>query len=98
MDYHNNVNSDIFIKQEKIELYPLLKTQQKKTVLFIENTPYSHKCDIGSLASLIKTKLVELMITYDVEYIDLPSVTQKQIELLDSDMQYYSDINPHFLQ
>ncbi len=41
-------------------------------VLVADNAPYHHKREIGSLASLSKKKLVELMMKHSVEYIDLP--------------------------
>ena len=40
--------------------------------LITNNAAYHHKCEIGSIASLTKKKLVELMEKYDVEYIKLP--------------------------
>jgi hypothetical protein len=39
----------------------------------------SHKRTIGSLASLTKKKLIEMMVKHDVEYIDLP-ITDSRLE------------------
>jgi len=50
-----------------------------KIVLVSDNAAYHHKRTIGSLASLTKKKLIEMMVKHDVEYIDLP-ITDSRLE------------------
>jgi hypothetical protein len=56
----------------------------KKMVLLADNAPYHHKRVIGSLTSLSKKKIVEMMVEHKVETIDLP-INNKRMELLDTD-------------
>ena len=65
-DYHDNMNSDMFMKwvQEKLVTIFKLKYPGKKMTLVADNVPYHHKREIVSLLSLTKAKLVNLMNTH----------------------------------
>ena len=58
-DYHDN------IKWVRKKLVPCFKRKYpgKQMVLVADNVPYHHKRKIGSLASLSKAKLVDLMVS-----------------------------------
>ena len=68
-DYHDNMNSEIFMKWVELKLVPLFEGLYpcKKMILVADNAPYHHKRAIGSLGSLRKKKLVELMKKHKVE-------------------------------
>lgn len=72
-DYHDNMNSNMFMKCVREKLVPTFKKKYpgKKMVLVADNAPYHHKREIGSLSGLSKAKILELMVKYDVEYLDL---------------------------
>jgi hypothetical protein len=55
-DYHNNMNSEMFIKWVTEKFLPTLKQQHpgKKMLLTMDNAPYHHKREIVTLSS--KTK------------------------------------------
>jgi hypothetical protein len=53
-------------------------------ILVANNAPYHHKRMIGSLASLTKKKLIELMIEHNFEYVDLP-LTDCRLEFANDD-------------
>jgi hypothetical protein len=40
--------------------------------LFIDNAPYHHKRELGSLGSKTKKELVDIGSLFNVEYLDLP--------------------------
>ena len=50
-------------------------------LLVADNAPYHHKRNIGSLASLSKKQLVELIAKHEVEYVDLPITSDARLEL-----------------
>jgi hypothetical protein len=52
-DYHNNMNSDMFMKWTAEKLVPTFDKLYpgKKMVLVCDNAPYHHKQENGSLAS-----------------------------------------------
>ena len=50
-------------------------------LLVADNAPYHHKRNIGSLASLSKKQLVELIAKHKVEYVDLPITSDSRLEL-----------------
>lgn len=56
-------------------------------VLITDNAPYHHKREINPLESLPKKKLMEMMITHEVEYLDLPLASSGRLDLaiLDAD-------------
>jgi hypothetical protein len=74
-DYHDNMNSDMFMKWVKGKLVPTFEKLHpgKNMVLVADNAPYHHKREIGSLASLTKSQLVDLMTKHEVNYVDLPA-------------------------
>jgi transposase len=53
-------------------------------VLICDNAPYHHKREIGSLCSRNKQQLVELMLQYDIPYIDLPITAKREAAYPDS--------------
>lgn len=59
----------------------------------VDNTTYQHSPDIGSLASISKKQLVEMMYKHSVEYIDLHLTNEQRNELCDlEDCNDYPDI------
>ena len=56
-------------------------------VLVADNAPYHHKRKIGSLASLSKKQVIELMVKHEVEWIELPmnDIQMQHLETLDED-------------
>ena len=83
-DYHDNMNSDMFMKWLKERLCPLFakKYPGKKMVLITDNAPYHHAREIGTLSSYSKKKLLNIMTAHDVDYIDLPFTTEERYELI----------------
>ena len=77
------MNSEFFIKLVELKLVILFERLYpgKKPILVADDTLYHHKRVIGSLGSLNKKKLVELMKTHKVQYIDLPLTTSSCIDL-----------------
>jgi transposase len=82
-DYHDNINSDMFMLWVEEKLVPVFEQQYlgKIMVLVADNAPYHHKRVIGSLASVSKKKIVEMMIEQGIEYINLP-LTDKRMKLV----------------
>jgi transposase len=82
-DYHDNMNSEMFMQWVEDKLVPVFERKYpgKKMVLLADNAPYHHKRVIGSLASLSKKKIADIMVEHEVETIDLP-INDKRIELL----------------
>ena len=87
-DYHDNMNSDMFMLWVKEKLVPVFEQQYpgKTMVLVANNAPYHHKRVIGSLASVSKNKIVDMMLEHSVEYIDLP-LTDKRMELVGNEVE-----------
>jgi len=54
-------------------------------VLVADNAPYHHKRNIGALGNVPKKRLVGMMVSHGVEYIDLPYVTDQRYELAQSE-------------
>ena len=52
-DYHDNMNSDMFMKWVQEKLCPVFERKYpgKKMILITDNAPYHHKRVIGSLSS-----------------------------------------------
>ena len=67
------MNSDMFMKwvYEKLVSCFERKYPGKKMVLVADIARYHHKREVGSLGSLSKAKLVEMMGKHSVEYVDL---------------------------
>jgi transposase len=86
-DYHDNMNSEMFMKWVEEKLIPLFEKMfpGKKLILIADNAAYHHKRIIGSLANLSKKRIVEMMVQYDVAYIDIP--------LTDNRLEYANDDN-----
>ena len=82
-DYHDNVNSTMFMKWVTDKLRPVFarKYPGKKMLLIADNAPYHHSREIGSLGSLSKKAMVIMMTDHEVEYIDLPLVSDLCSEL-----------------
>lgn len=76
-DYHDNMSSEIFVRWVQKKLFPTFEKLHsgEKMVLVLDNALYHHKREIGSLGNLTKKELVQLMIKYNVEYVDLPLTT-----------------------
>jgi len=85
-DYHDNMNSEMFMKWIEERLVPTFEKQHpgKKMVLIADNAPYHHKRVIGSLNSLSKKKLIELAKKHDVSYLELPWTPIRQ-QAMDED-------------
>ena len=86
-DYHDNMRSDIFLKWVNERLIPTFKRVYpgQKMCLVLDNAPYHHKREIGSLQGVSKSKIIELMIEDAVKEIELP--------FTDSRWNYYQDGN-----
>ena len=84
-DYHDNMNSDMFMKWVEEKLIPSFNslynknnpTLKKKMVLICDNAAYHHKREIGSLGGLSKQQLVDKCIEHDIESIDLHATTNR---------------------
>ena len=50
-------------------------------ILVADNAPYHHKREIGSFAGLNKAKMVDLMVSKNVEYIDVPITNEPRRQL-----------------
>ena len=96
-DYHDNMNSEMFMKwvQEKLvptfeKLYP-----GKKLLLIADNAPYHHKREIGSLGSKTKGELINLCVEKGVEYLDLPLNTNRYNKLAQGGADGVQDIGEY---
>lgn len=83
-DYHDNMNSEMYMKWVKEKLIPTFERRYpgKKMILVADNAPYHHSREIGSLASLSKKKILEMMEQDNVEWIELP-LTDSRVEHLE---------------
>jgi hypothetical protein len=86
------MNSEMFMQWVKDKLIPTFEKMfpGKKFILVADNAPYHHKRTIGSLASLTKKKLIQLMIEHNVEYVDLP-LTDFRLEFANDDSNDIED-------
>ena len=86
-DYHDNMNSEMFMLWVKERLVPAFEKQHpsKKMVLIADNAPCHHKRVIGSLNSLSKKKIVELAMEHNVSCLELPWTPDRQSSLDDDD-------------
>jgi transposase len=91
-DYHDNMNSEMFMQWVETKLVPTFERQYpgKKMVLVADNAAYHHKRVIGSLASLSKKKLIEMMTKYEVDYLDLP-LTESRFEFINEEDERIED-------
>ena len=90
-DYHDNMNSDIFVKWINDSLFPTFRKLYpgKKMVLVCDNAPYHHKRKIGSLALISKKNLIKMMEEYEVDHIDLPLTTSEREKICINSTQKY---------
>jgi hypothetical protein len=72
-NYHNNMNSDIFMKWVVEKLLPYFGRLHpgKQMVLIMDNALYHHKREIGTLSNKTKQELVQICKQYNCEYIDV---------------------------
>ena len=78
-DYHDNMNSEMFMKWVVEKLEPAFAKQYpgKRMALIIDNAPYHHKRKIGSLGSKTKPELIQLCKEHDIEFLDLPNTPRR---------------------
>jgi hypothetical protein len=78
-DYNDNMNSEMFMMWvgnslvltfEKV--YP-----DKIMILVADNAPYHLKQEIGSLQATTKKKLLDMMVKYEVDTVDLPATASR---------------------
>ena len=83
-DYHDNMKSDIFLKWVEERLIPTFEKvyPEHKMCLVLDNAPYHHKREIGSLQSKSKKEILQMMKEDAVDVIDLPW-TDERWELYD---------------
>jgi transposase len=81
-DYHDNMNSEMFMMWVQHSLVPTFEKLNpgKIMILVANNAAYHHKREIGSLQSTTKKKLLDMMVKYEVDTVDLPA-TDSQFEL-----------------
>lgn len=82
-DYHDNMNSDMFMKWITGKLVPTFEKlyKDKKMILICDNASYHHKREIGSLACKTKFQMIELCKEHNIEYIDIPITENRRIEM-----------------
>jgi ribosomal protein L30E len=68
------MNSERFMEWVECKLVPTFerKYPDHKMIMVADNAPYHHKREIGSWASLSKKKMVDLMIKYECNEIEVP--------------------------
>ena len=86
-DYHDNMNSNMFMKWVQEKLVPTFDRLHpgKKMLLICDNAPYHHKREIGSLSGLSKAKLLDLCVKHEFEYLDLECTTSR-VDAFDEDL------------
>jgi transposase/ribosomal protein L30E len=97
-DYHDNMTSDMFMQWVEKKLLVTFKKLHPtaKMVLVADNAPYHHKRQIGSLASLSKSKLLDMMETHGCDYVDIP-VSDRRFDALDlGDVSGVTDMGGYF--
>jgi hypothetical protein len=72
-DYHENMNSNMFMKWVKEKLLPTFERLHpgKKMVLILDNAPYHHKRMIGNLSNKAKQELVDICNEHNIKSIDV---------------------------
>jgi hypothetical protein len=85
-DYHDNMNSEMFMLWVQNKLVPCFETlfPKKQMILVSDNAPYHHSREIGSLGSLTKSDVMFLMDNYNIPYVDLPISNSAREDLRDS--------------
>lgn len=86
-NYHDNMNSEIFMQWVSDQLVPTFKKHypDHKMVLITDNAPYHHKREVGSLGNKTKKQVVEMMTKYNVQHMDLPTSTLQRANLDDEE-------------
>ena len=51
-------------------------------ILITDNAPYHHAREIGYLSNCSKKKLIYLMVTHNVDYIDLPFISDERFDMI----------------
>jgi hypothetical protein len=72
-DYHDNMCSEMFMQWATERLVPTFEALHpgKKMLVVLDNAPYHHKREIGSLGSMTKAELIAVCLQHNVEYIDV---------------------------
>ena len=65
-------------------------------VLVADNAPYHHPRQIGSLASLTKSKLLETMETHGGDYVDVPPSALRYSTLDSANVDGVTDMGGYF--
>ena len=93
-DFHENMNSEMFMKWLKERLCPLFakKYPGGEMVLVTDNAPYHYARYIGSLSSCSKKQLIELMVSHNVDYIDLPFISDERYDMISEIENSYDEI------
>ena len=78
-DYHDNMNSEMFMLWVQERLVPSFEKQNpgRKMCLIADNAPYHHKRVVGSLNSLSKKKLIDLAEEHGCWYIEMPATPER---------------------
>jgi len=95
-DYHDNMNSGMFMKWVQDRLVPTFKAvygTEKKMVLVCDNAPYHHSREIGSLASKSKGTILDMMVNDGVDYVSLPIEYNNRADLVEAEGD---DVNESF--
>jgi hypothetical protein len=78
-DYHDNMNSDMFMQWTNDRLIPTFEKLYpgKMMILVCDNAPYHHKREIGSMNTKTKKELLDMMTKDEVDWIELPLNTER---------------------
>lgn len=76
------MNSEIFMQWVEDKLIPRFENKYPgcEIVLGTDNALYHHKRGIGSLSSFNKKKRVQMMVGYNMEWLDIPLVSDERID------------------
>ena len=93
-DYHDNMNSEMFMQWAQTKLLPCFERRYpgKKMVFVLDNAPYHRAREIGSLQGKSKKELVEMMKSFDCQYIDVPSSSARDEALDEAEVAGVTDI------
>lgn len=90
-DYHDNMNSEMFMLWVQERLVPAFEKQNpgRRMCLIADNAPYHHKRVVGSLNSLSKKKLIDLAREHDCWYIEVPATPLRLAAIEEDDDNEY---------
>jgi hypothetical protein len=90
-DYHDNMNSEMFMLWVEQRLVPSFEKQNpgRKMCLIADNAPYHHKRVVGSLSSLSKKQLIDLAREHGCWYIELPATPARLEAIAEDDEDEY---------